>query len=111
MPTYEYQCDACNHQFEIEQRITENKLKKCPECKKMKLVRLVGTGNFILKGGGWYADLYSSAPPSKKSGSDESSSSGSESSGSGASASDSSSSDSSKKSGEKKSKKGDKKAS
>ena len=59
MPTYEYRCDACGHEFEIEQRITADKLKKCPKCKKMKLVRLVGTGNFILKGGGWYADLYS----------------------------------------------------
>ena len=104
MPTYEYQCDACSHQFEIEQRITEDKLKKCPKCNKMKLVRLVGTGNFILKGGGWYADLYSSAPPSKKSGSDADTSSSS-------SSSESSSSDSTKKTGEKKSKKDDKKAS
>lgn len=59
MPTYEYRCDACGHEFEKEQRITEDRLKKCPKCRKMKLIRLVGTGNFILKGGGWYADLYS----------------------------------------------------
>jgi putative FmdB family regulatory protein len=71
MPTYEYRCDGCANEFEIEQRITDEKLKKCPKCKKMKLVRLIGTGNFILKGGGWYADLYSGAsnkksePPSK----------------------------------------------
>ena len=66
MPTYEYRCDACAHEFEIEQRITDDKLKKCPKCKKMKLVRLVGTGNFILKGGGWYADLYSGKSNKKK---------------------------------------------
>jgi putative FmdB family regulatory protein len=69
MPTYEYRCGACAHEFEIEQRITDAKLEKCPSCKKKKLVRLVGTGNFILKGGGWYKDLYSSTP--KKTGSDD----------------------------------------
>lgn len=70
MPTYEYRCDACGNEFEIEQRITEDRLEKCPKCKKKKLVRLVGTGNFILKGGGWYADLYSSVPKDKKGKSD-----------------------------------------
>jgi putative FmdB family regulatory protein len=71
MPTYESRCDGCGDEFDLEQRITDAKLKKCPKCKKMKLVRLIGTGNFILKGGGWYADLYSGAsnkksePPSK----------------------------------------------
>ncbi len=73
MPTYEYRCSACEHQFEIEQRITDPKLEKCPSCKKKKLVRQVGAGNFILKGGGWYKDLYSSTP-SKKSGEDKGSS-------------------------------------
>jgi putative FmdB family regulatory protein len=72
MPTYEYRCDACGHTFEIEQRITEDRLSKCPKCKKQKLVRLVGTGNFILKGGGWYADLYASVPKDKKAKSDAS---------------------------------------
>lgn len=61
MPTYEYGCDACGHGFEIEQRITEDSLKKCPKCNKKKLKRLIGGGGtFILKGSGWYADLYSS---------------------------------------------------
>jgi putative FmdB family regulatory protein len=59
MPTYEYSCDACKHGFEIEQRITADFLRVCPKCKKPKLTRLVGTGNFILKGSGWYSDLYS----------------------------------------------------
>ncbi len=67
MPTYEYECRACDNAFEKEQRITESALKKCPKCGKNKLVRLVGTGNFILKGGGWYSDLYSSTPASSKS--------------------------------------------
>lgn len=73
MPTYEYRCDACNHEFHIEQRITENPKKKCPDCGKMKLRRMIGGGGFILKGGGWESDLYSG--PSNKSSSKSSGSS------------------------------------
>ncbi len=69
MPTYEYGCDACGFTFEREQRITEDPLKKCPNCGKMKLRRLItgGTG-FILKGGGWYSDLYHKGPDKGDSG-------------------------------------------
>jgi putative FmdB family regulatory protein len=58
MPTYEYTCDACRHEFECEQRIVDPPLKKCPRCGKKKVRRLVSSGNFILKGSGWYADSY-----------------------------------------------------
>lgn len=58
MPTYEYKCDACGKELEVEQRITAPKLEVCPACNESKLVRLISRGNFILKGGGWYADLY-----------------------------------------------------
>ena len=64
MPTYEYKCDACGKELEIEQRITAPKLEICPACNEAKLVRLISRGNFILKGGGWYADLYSKPPAS-----------------------------------------------
>lgn len=64
MPTYEYKCDACGKELEIEQRITAPKLEICPACNEAKLVRLISRGNFILKGGGWYADLYSKPPSS-----------------------------------------------
>ena len=64
MPTYEYKCDACGKELEIEQRITAPKLEICPACNESKLVRLISRGNFILKGGGWYADLYSKPPGS-----------------------------------------------
>jgi putative FmdB family regulatory protein len=67
MPTYEYRCDACGSEWEIEQRITEDAIRDCPKCGKPKATRLVGAGNFILKGGGWYADLYSSQPKKKSS--------------------------------------------
>ena len=44
MPTYDYECDACEHSFELFQTISESLKKKCPECGKMKLRRLFGTG-------------------------------------------------------------------
>lgn len=77
MPTYDYSCDNCGHEFERQQRITEKPLKKCPKCGKLKARRMIGGGGFILKGGGWESDLYSG--PSNRSASasksDESSSS------------------------------------
>ena len=62
MPTYEYRCEACGAEFERVQRITEDANPECLKCGEAKARRLVGSGNFILKGGGWYADLYSSVP-------------------------------------------------
>ncbi len=59
MPTYDYACDACGHEFERVQRITEKPLRKCPKCGRDKARRMIGGGNFILKGGGWESDLYS----------------------------------------------------
>jgi putative FmdB family regulatory protein len=63
MPTYEYACSECHHQWEEIQRISEPPVEVCPACKKVAAQRLISAGNFILKGGGWYADLYSSAKP------------------------------------------------
>ena len=61
MPTYDYECDACGHEFEHFQRITEDPLKKCPECKKSKLRRLFGTGAAVVfKGSGFYETDYRS---------------------------------------------------
>lgn len=61
MPTYDYQCDACGHQFEEFQSITANALKKCPQCGKLKLKRLFGTGaGLIFKGSGFYQTDYRS---------------------------------------------------
>jgi putative FmdB family regulatory protein len=59
--TYEYVCQACGHQWEAQQSIKDSPLKKCVSCGEDKAKRLVsgGTG-FLLKGGGWYADLYGS---------------------------------------------------
>jgi putative FmdB family regulatory protein len=61
MPTYEYACGACGHQWEAVQRITEAPLEQCPACAQNAAHRLISRGtNFILKGGGWYSDLYAS---------------------------------------------------
>jgi putative FmdB family regulatory protein len=61
MPTYDYECDACGHKFELFQRITEDPIKKCPECKKNKLQRLFGTGAAVVfKGSGFYQTDYRS---------------------------------------------------
>lgn len=95
MPTYEYKCDACGHELTIEQRITEPKLTTCPKCSEEKLVRLISGGNFILKGGGWYADLYHKPAGAKSDGGSSSKSESSSSSASSSSSSDSSSSSSS----------------
>ncbi|MBK8068392.1 MAG: zinc ribbon domain-containing protein [Rhodanobacteraceae bacterium] len=54
MPFYEYQCQACGAQAEVLQKITDAPLKKCPECGKSRLVKLVSAPVFRLKGGGWY---------------------------------------------------------
>jgi putative FmdB family regulatory protein len=78
--TYEYACAACGHEWEAEQSIRDQPLKKCPHCGKLQAKRQISRGaGFILKGGGWYADGYGSASSSsgKSSGSDESSKKGS----------------------------------
>lgn len=54
MPIYEYQCDACNHKFEILQKIADPLLTLCPACKQDKLRKMVTAAAFRLKGGGWY---------------------------------------------------------
>jgi len=59
MPTYEYECTK-GHTFEVVQRITEEPLKRCNVCR-AKAHRLISAPRFILKGGGWYSDGYSSS--------------------------------------------------
>jgi len=55
---YEYECEGCGHSFEFEQKITDKPRKKCPECGKMKLKRLISHSSFRLLGGGWFKDGY-----------------------------------------------------
>ena len=61
MPTYDYECDGCGHEFELFQGINDPVKRKCPECKKQKLRRLFGTGGAIVfKGSGFYETDYRS---------------------------------------------------
>lgn len=107
MPTYDYECDACSHRFELFQSISADPEKKCPECKKLKLRRLIGTGAAVMfKGSGFYqtdyrSDSYkkSASADSKTTSSGGSSESSGSSSSSGSSGSSSSSKESSKPSG------------
>ena len=67
MPTYDYECDACEHKFEHFQGINDPLLKKCPECGKNKLRRLIGAGGAVVfKGSGFYQTDYRSDSYKKK---------------------------------------------
>ena len=97
MPIYEYACDACGHEFETLQKMSEEPLKECPKCHEPKLRRLVSAAGFQLKGSGWYvtdfrdkggrkgpADRSEKAPkPEKKEGKDTGGTKGTPSSGAG----------------------------
>ncbi len=59
MPTYEYKCENCGHQFEQFQSITSKPLRVCPKCGQNTLNRLIGAGaGIIFKGSGFYATDY-----------------------------------------------------
>jgi putative FmdB family regulatory protein len=59
MPTYEYACPKCGHEFEQFQSMLDEPLKKCPQCKKTGVKRLVGGGaGLIFKGTGFYITDY-----------------------------------------------------
>lgn len=58
MPVYEYRCAACRNVIEVQQSMSDAKLKKCKACGKSELVRLISSTSFVLKGGGWYATEY-----------------------------------------------------
>ncbi len=61
MPTYEYRCNNCDHEFELFQAMSAGVKKKCPECSKMTLERLIGTGSAVIfKGSGFYETDYRS---------------------------------------------------
>ena len=80
MPFYEYACEKCEREFEVEQRITEDPLKSCPECRSRRIKRLISRTSFALKGGGWYADGYTSNGGDKKTDRDSAATGASESS-------------------------------
>jgi putative FmdB family regulatory protein len=61
LPTYEYECQACGHEFERFQSMKDDPVKRCPECRRLKVKRLFGTGaGIIFKGSGFYETDYRS---------------------------------------------------
>jgi putative FmdB family regulatory protein len=54
MPIYEYQCQACGHEYEALQKISDQPLTQCPACHKSELVKKISAAGFRLKGVGWY---------------------------------------------------------
>lgn len=61
MPTYEYECGGCGHEWELFQKMTARPAKKCPKCKKAKARKLLSTGGGMLfKGAGFYTTEYRS---------------------------------------------------
>lgn len=61
MPTYDYRCIHCAHEFELFQSMSDSVKRKCPVCGKLALERLIGTGAaLIFKGSGFYETDYRS---------------------------------------------------
>jgi len=54
MPFYEYRCEACGHEIEALQKVSDEPLVDCPECGRPALKKLMSAAGFRLKGGGWY---------------------------------------------------------
>ncbi len=72
MPTYDYLCDACGNKFELYQSITAPVKRKCTECGRSKLRRLIGTGAAIMfKGSGFYQTDYRSDSYKKQAAADK----------------------------------------
>jgi putative FmdB family regulatory protein len=54
MPIYEYRCQACDHELEAMQKMSDAPLTECPECNQASLKKLISAAGFRLKGSGWY---------------------------------------------------------
>ncbi|HTE84174.1 MAG TPA: FmdB family zinc ribbon protein [Dehalococcoidia bacterium] len=57
MPTYGYRCSNCGHEFEIQQKITDQPLKACPKCQG-KLAKILYPVGISFKGSGFYTTDY-----------------------------------------------------
>ncbi len=59
MPIYEYRCNGCSDEFEMNRKISDPPLTACPKCGEDKVEKLISRSSFSLKGAGWYSDGYS----------------------------------------------------
>lgn len=76
MPTYQYRCPQCGHEFEAFQYITEDAIKECPACHGETRRVITGGSGFLFKGSGFYITDYRSESYKKAAASEKSSSSG-----------------------------------
>ncbi|HPM21251.1 MAG TPA: zinc ribbon domain-containing protein [Thermotogota bacterium] len=64
MPFYDYKCDNCNHiEYDVRQNINSDII-KCPICNH-DMKRLIKGTSFVLKGGGWFKDGYTTKSNNK----------------------------------------------
>ena len=54
MPIYDYKCSKCDYEFELIQKFSDDPVKKCPECFKNSVSKMISAPSFRLKGTGWY---------------------------------------------------------
>jgi putative FmdB family regulatory protein len=66
MPIYEYRCGSCSHELEALQKVSDSPLRKCPQCGKLTMRRLMSAPAFRLKGGGWYETDFKSDGEKKR---------------------------------------------
>lgn len=79
MPTYEYECAACGHAFEVFQRMSDDPVETCPECGEDEAERRISAGGgLVFKGSGFYATDYRDPPPDRGKTGDEGEGSGSD---------------------------------
>jgi putative FmdB family regulatory protein len=66
MPIYEYQCSKCGHHHEALQKLSDPPLRKCPDCGRQTLTRLMSAVRFRLSGSGWYETDFKSEQETKR---------------------------------------------
>lgn len=76
MPIYEYRCQACSHELESLQAMSDDPLTDCPECGRPDLKRKISAASFRLKGSGWYETDFKKDKRRNVAGDSESQSSG-----------------------------------
>jgi putative FmdB family regulatory protein len=64
MPIYEYHCNACDHEFEVMQKMSDRPIRKCEKCGRLKAKKMISRTSFVLKGSGWYVTDYGGKKPS-----------------------------------------------
>ena len=68
MPIYGYRCTSCGHEFEIQQRMSDDPLKVCPKCQG-RLTKMLYPAGVIFKGSGFYSTDYKGSSRSSGNGS------------------------------------------